>query len=94
MWQGGFSLAASPLAKIPRGFLLASRGGSVAKKVARAKESRQQRRLLAKIQDTPAHEVARSHSSCILSFYLIGQHQSKRFHVKEIVLLLGLSSQT
>ena len=94
MWQAGFSLAASPLAKIPRGFLLAPRGGSAAKKVPRAKESRQVHRLLAKIQDTPAREVARGHSSCILSFDLIDQHQSKRFHVTEIVLLLRLSSQT
>ena len=31
----------------------------------------------------PAREVARSHSSCILSFDLIGQHQNKRFHVTE-----------
>ena len=31
---------------------------------------------LAKIQDTPAREVGRSHSSCILSFDLIGQHQN------------------
>ena len=31
---------------------------------------------LAEIQDTPAREVGRSHSSCILSFDLIGQHQN------------------
>ena len=31
---------------------------------------------LAKIQDTQGHEVATSHLSCILSFDLIGQHQS------------------
>ena len=31
------------------------------------------------IQDTSAREVARSHSSCILSFDLIGLHQNKRF---------------
>ena len=43
----------------------------------------------AKIQDTPAREVARSRSSCILSFDLIGQHHNKRFHLTEIVLLLG-----
>ena len=43
---------------------------------------------LAKIQDTQRHEVAPSHSSCILSFDLIGQHQSKKFYVKDIVLLL------
>ena len=30
-------------------------------------------------------EVARSHSSCILSFDLIGQHRNKRFHVTEII---------
>ena len=41
---------------------------------------------LAKIQDTPAREVARSHSICILSFDLIGEHQNKRFYVTEIVL--------
>ena len=46
---------------------------------------------LAKIQDTPALEVARSHSSCILSFDLIGLHQNKRFHVTEIVLPLGFA---
>ena len=40
---------------------------------------------LAKIQDTPAREVARSHSSCILSFDLIGEHQNKRFYVTEII---------
>ena len=33
-------------------------------------------------------QVARSHSSCILSFDLIGQHQNKRFYVTEIVWLL------
>ena len=33
-------------------------------------------------------EVARSHSSRILSFDLIGQHQNKRFYVTEIVLPL------
>ena len=33
----------------------------------------------------------RSHSSCILSFDLIGQHQNKRFYVTEIVWLLGFS---
>ena len=43
---------------------------------------------LAKIQDTTAREVARSHLSCIRSFDLIGQHQSKRFYVTEIVLPL------
>ena len=40
---------------------------------------------LAKIQDTLAREVARSHSSCILSFDLIGEHQNKRFYVTEII---------
>ena len=40
------------------------------------------------VQDTTAREVARSHSSCIVSFDLIGQHQNKRFYVTEIVLLL------
>ena len=29
-----------------------------------------------------------SHSKCILSFDLIGEHQSKRFYVREIVLSL------
>ena len=43
---------------------------------------------LAKIQDTPAREVAMSHSKCILSFDLIGEHQSKMFYVREIVLSL------
>ena len=43
---------------------------------------------LAKIQDTQGHEVATSHSSCILSLDLIGQHQSKKFYVTDIVLLL------
>ena len=43
---------------------------------------------LAKIQDTPAGEVANSHSSCILSFEL----KRKRFHVTEIVFRSG--SQT
>ena len=38
---------------------------------------------LAEIQDTSAREVARNHSSCILSFDLIGQHQNKRFYVTE-----------
>ena len=33
---------------------------------------------LAKIQDTPACEVAMSHSRCNLSFDLIGEHQNKR----------------
>ena len=46
---------------------------------------------LAKIQDTPEREVARSHSSCILSFDLIGQHQNKRFYVTQIVLPLGFA---
>ena len=46
---------------------------------------------LAEIQDTTAREVARSHSSCILSFDLIGQHENKRFYVTEIVLLLGFA---
>ena len=44
-----------------------------------------------KIQDTSAREVARSHSSCILSFDLIGLHQNKRFYVTEIVLPLGFA---
>ena len=46
---------------------------------------------LAEIQDTPAREVARSHSSWNLSFDLIGQHQNKRFCVTEIVLPLGFA---
>ena len=40
---------------------------------------------------TATREVARSHSSFILSFALIGQHQNKRFHVTEIVLLPGFT---
>ena len=36
-------------------------------------------------------EVARSHSSCILSFDLIGQIQNKRFYVMEIVLPVGFA---
>ena len=47
--------------------------------------------ILSKIQDTSAREVARSHSSCILSFDLIGLHQNKRFYVTEIVLPLGFA---
>ena len=43
---------------------------------------------LAKIQDAPARNAARSHSSCIISFDLIGQGQNRRFYVKEIVLPL------
>ena len=43
---------------------------------------------LAKIQDTPTRELARSHSICILSFDLTGQHQNKRFYATEIVLPL------
>ena len=43
---------------------------------------------LAEIQNTTARKVARSHSSRILSFDLIGQHQNKRFYVMGIVLLL------
>ena len=39
-----------------------------------------------------AREVARSHSSCILSFDLIGLHQNKRFYVTEIVLPLGFAN--
>ena len=45
----------------------------------------------AESQDTPASEVARSHSSCILSFDLTGQHQNKRFNVTEIVFLVGFA---
>ena len=41
--------------------------------------------------DTPAREVVRSHSSCILSYDLIGQHQNKRFYVTEIVWPLGFA---
>ena len=47
--------------------------------------------ILSKIQDTSAREVARSHSSCILSFDLIGLHQNKRFYVTEIILPLGFA---
>ena len=43
---------------------------------------------LAKIQDTPAREVAMSHSRCNLSFDLIGEHQNKRLYVTEIILSL------
>ena len=46
---------------------------------------------LAEIQDASARKVARSHSSRILSFDVIGQHQNKRFHVTEIVLQLGFA---
>ena len=46
---------------------------------------------LAKIQDTPARNAARSRSSCIISFDLIGQRQNKRFYVTEIVLPLGFA---
>ena len=46
---------------------------------------------LAEIQDTSAREVAKGHSSCILSFDPIGQHQNKRFYVTKIVLPLGLA---
>ena len=46
---------------------------------------------LAKIQDTPARNAARSRSSCIISFDLIGQGQNKRFYVTEIVLPLGFA---
>ena len=38
---------------------------------------------LAEIQDSSARKVARSHSTCILSFDLIGQHQNKREYVTE-----------
>ena len=46
---------------------------------------------LTKIQDTSARDVARSHSSYILSFDLTGQHQNKRFYVTEIVLPFGFA---
>ena len=36
----------------------------------------------------PAREVAMSHSSCILTFDVIGEHQNKSFYVTEIVLSL------
>ena len=36
----------------------------------------------------PAREVAMSHSSCTLSFDLIGEHQNKRFYFTEIILSL------
>ena len=49
---------------------------------------------LAKIQDTPARKVARNHSSFVLSFNLIGQHQNKRFYITEIVLPLGFADVT
>ena len=49
---------------------------------------------LTKIQDTPASEVARIHSSCILSFDLIGQHQKKRLYVTEIILPVGFANVT
>ena len=39
-------------------------------------------------------EVARSHSSRILSFDLIGQHRNESFHVTEIVLPLGFADAT
>ena len=47
---------------------------------------------LSKMQDTPAcNHAARSRSSCIISFDLIGQRQNKRFYVTEIVLPLGFA---
>ena len=46
---------------------------------------------LAKIQDTPARNAARSRSSCIISLDLIGQRQNKRFYVTEIVLPHGFA---
>ena len=36
----------------------------------------------------PPREVAMNHSSCILTFDLIGEHQNKSFYVTEIVLSL------
>ena len=39
-------------------------------------------------------EVARIHSSCILSFDLIGQHQKKRLYVTEIILPVGFANVT
>ena len=49
---------------------------------------------LTKIQDTPASEVARIHSSCILSFDLIGWHQNERLNVTEIILPFGFADFT
>ena len=49
---------------------------------------------LTKIQDTPASEVARIHSSCILSFDLIGRYQNKTLNVMEIILSLGFADVT
>ena len=46
---------------------------------------------IAKVQDTPARDVARSHSSCILSFDLTGQRRNKSFYVADIVLPLGFA---
>ena len=43
---------------------------------------------LAKIEETPAREVAMSHSRFNLSFDMIGEHQNKRLYVTEIVLSL------
>ena len=37
-------------------------------------------------------EVAMSHSSCILSFVLIGENQNKRFYVTEIVFAAHIHS--
>ena len=47
---------------------------------------------LAEILDASAREVARSHSSLILSFDLIGQHQNKRFTSRKSLCRSG--SQT
>lgn len=44
--------------------------------------------------DTLAREVARSQSSFTLFLDLIGQSQSKRFYVKEIVWRLGFADDT
>ena len=37
-------------------------------------------------------EVTMSHSSCILSFVLIGENQNKRFYVTEIVFAAHIHS--
>ena len=66
---------------------------SIQRRLLRSWNSRSKAYLvtLAKVQDTPARDVARSHSSCTLSFDLIGQGRNKSFHVADIVLPLGFA---
>ena len=46
------------------------------------------------LQSVFSSEVAKIHSSCILSFDLIGRHQNKRLNVTEIILPLGFADVT